>query len=328
MPAVVPAPASAETVTYAKTTSTVNGLKMTIFSKPTDNGGSVRITSSGNFLWFAEHDTGKIVKFSPSGVASLVLIPSSGASVHAITRGPDSNVWFTVFNQAFVGRINTTGQIKLFSTGTANTDSNDIIAGPDGKLWFATDFLGLGRTTTAGATNFFPVRNNADQPIGLTVGPDREIWYVEWGQPAGGQTPGVGNMDTNGTHVEQFDVGFGTFSNSFGIATGSDGKIWFCDPQRRRIGRINVNGTGLSYFTTGLTGDPDSIIAGPDGNLYFGEYQGRIGRITPGGAITEFGIPGEAGTANFPVLGLTVGSDGDDIWFVNNAHAQIGRLEL
>src|SRR5205823_5355608 len=111
-------------------------------TKPTDNGGALRITSLGGMLWFAEHDTGKIVRFNPTGNARLFTIPSAGASVLAITAGPDGNVWFPIFNQGFVGRIKPTGGITLFSTGTPDTKSNDIVTGPDGRLWFATDARG------------------------------------------------------------------------------------------------------------------------------------------------------------------------------------------
>ena len=221
-----------------------------------------------------------------------------------------------------IGRVTSGGVFSLFSTGTAQTLSNDIVTGPDGNLWFATDFMGLGRTTTAGATQFFNTLTNSSQSTGVTVGPDNNMWFVQCCV----SMPQVGRMATDGTGVAQFDAGFGSSSGTFGIAS-DHGRIWFCDTAHRRIGRINVDGTGLKFFTVGLTGDPISIIDGPDGNLYFGETQSQIGRITAAGVITEFPIPGDAGTANFPVLGLTVGSD-NNIWFANNAHSQIGLLNL
>src|ERR1043166_4890928 len=37
---------------------------------------------------------------------------------------------------------------------------------------------------------------------------------------------------------------------------------------------------------------PQGIAAGPDGNVWFTEFDGnRIGRITPAGAITELTVP-------------------------------------
>ena len=320
--ALTPAPALAGAVTYTPVTTTVNGLDMTIFTKPTDNGGALRITSMGKQLWFGEHDTGDIVRFTTAGVGKFFAIPSSGAVPLAITRGPDNKIWFTIWNQALIGNVTPAGVFTLFSTGTAQTLSNDIVKGPDGNLWFVTDRMGLGRTTTAGVTQFFSTLTDSSQTTGLAVGPDKNMWYVQCCQ----SMPQVGRMATDGSGVTQFDVGFATQSFSFGIAS-DHGRIWFCDPVHRRIGRIDVNGAGLTFFDVGLTGDPQAIIAGPDGNLYFGETQSQIGRISPTGTITEFAIPGDAGTTNFPVLGLTIGPD-KNIWFANNAHSQIGMLNL
>jgi len=57
----------------------------------------------------------------------------------------------------------------------------------------------------------------------------------------------------------------------------------------------------------GLTGRPVAITAGPDGNLWFTEHAGGVGRITPAGVVTEFAAPG-------PLLAIAAGPDGA-IWF-------------
>jgi virginiamycin B lyase len=55
-------------------------------------------------------------------------------------------------------------------------------------------------------------------------------------------------------------------------------------------------------------GDPHAIAAGPDGNVWFTETFGRIGRITPSGVVTEFkGLPQLVG-------GIAPGPDGA-LWF-------------
>ena len=114
-------------------------------------------------------------------------------------------------------------------------------------------------------------------------------------------------------------------SYSFGIATGADGRIWFADNGNNSIGAITTDGTKVSDYTQGFTGDPVSITAGPDGNLYFGETTPVIGRITPGGVVTEYPFPATEGS--FPVLSITAGPDGN-IWFANNSHSQVGMLKL
>ncbi|MEO8754142.1 MAG: hypothetical protein ABI624_15845 [Casimicrobiaceae bacterium] len=63
-------------------------------------------------------------------------------------------------------------------------------------------------------------------------------------------------------------------------------------------------GTGSPDVTTGT-----AIAAGADGNIWFTEkIAGKVGRITPSGAIAEFSLPG-SGT----ILGLAAGQDGN-IW--------------
>jgi len=68
---------------------------------------------------------------------------------------------------------------------------------------------------------------------------------------------------------------------------------------------------------------PYTIVAGPDGNLWFTESVGnKIGRVTTAGAITEFPVP----TAGSGPYGLCVGPDGK-IWFTERFGNQIGRLD-
>lgn len=63
------------------------------------------------------------------------------------------------------------------------------------------------------------------------------------------------------------------------------------------------------------------IARGPDGNLWFTEGIGKIGKITPDGAITEYPVP----TPNSGPVGITTGPDGN-LWFTEFATGQIGRI--
>jgi len=318
---------AAAAVQWKKSTYTVKGSTIVIFSKPitaaSPDSGILRITTSGGNLWFSENQlrTSPIVRMTPTGLATAFPLPTANAGVEAVTRGPDGNVWFTEFKRAKIGKITPSGQITEYKTPFAPLESVDIKTGADGNLWFVTDHHGIGRATTTGKINFFPINNNDTQPTALTLGPNKTMWFIEW------MGNNVGFITTTGK-VTEFPAGLGGFSNSFGIAYGKDGRIWFADPQHHRIGAIRTNGTGLTFYRLGATSTPDSIIAGPDGNLYFGEYgsstAGRIGRITTAGQITEFNLPATQGT--FPVLGLTV--QGGNIWFANNAHAKVGMLKL
>jgi hypothetical protein len=74
---------------------------------------------------------------------------------------------------------------------------------------------------------------------------------------------------------------------------------------------------------------PRGIALGPDGNVWFAAFAapGRIGRITPGGTVTEFtgGVtPGFS--ANSQPVDITPGPDGN-LWFTEQgAGGRIGRI--
>ena len=68
---------------------------------------------------------------------------------------------------------------------------------------------------------------------------------------------------------------------------------------------------------------PQGIVAGPDGNLWFAEFNaGKVAELNPStGAITEFATP----TPNSHPLGITTGPDGN-VWFAEFTADQIGRI--
>jgi virginiamycin B lyase len=63
------------------------------------------------------------------------------------------------------------------------------------------------------------------------------------------------------------------------------------------------------------------ITAGPDGALWFTNGEGKIGRITTSGAVTQFTIP----TNGADPAEITVGPDGA-LWFTEEGAAKIGRI--
>ena len=71
----------------------------------------------------------------------------------------------------------------------------------------------------------------------------------------------------------------------------------------------------VTEFTAGLTPNsgPNRIAAGPDGNLWFTQNVGGIGRITPTGDITEFAIP----SPNSGPVEIAAGPDAN-LWFTQN----------
>jgi streptogramin lyase len=79
-------------------------------------------------------------------------------------------------------------------------------------------------------------------------------------------------------------------------------------------------GTITNFTGTGVSG-PRAITAGPDGNVWFANYDNNsIGRITPGGVISNFTSAGIGGPQ-----GITSGPDGN-VWFTNSNNTSVGRI--
>jgi len=106
------------------------------------------------------------------------------------------------------------------------------------------------------------------------------------------------------------------------IAGGPDLAVWYTELNNASIARTGLDGASREFPVP----DPDQflrgITAGPDGAMWFAEEgtcidddctdftNGKIGRITTGGAITEFPVPSQ----NSHPWEITAGPDGN-LWF-------------
>jgi streptogramin lyase len=71
---------------------------------------------------------------------------------------------------------------------------------------------------------------------------------------------------------------------------------------------------------------PEQLVNGPDGDLWFNESSGSIGRITPQGQITEIQLQTPSGGLNPPTLSaMTAGPDGN-LWAIDSANNTIDRI--
>ena len=104
------------------------------------------------------------------------------------------------------------------------------------------------------------------------------------------------------------------------IVSGPDGALWFTlASPANDIGRITPDGTTIYYSIPTSSSFPQGIASVPDGNLWFTEQSaGKVGKITPSGAITEYS------TGGFPTS-ITAGPDGN-LWFTQTNANEIGKI--
>lgn len=78
----------------------------------------------------------------------------------------------------------------------------------------------------------------------------------------------------------------------------------------------------ITHFALPYGTVPEGIATGADGNLWFAENGAdRIGRITPGGEVSEFTLP----TPEARPMQVTAGPDGN-VWFAESRPGNVGRI--
>jgi len=313
---------------------------ISIYPAPFGCGSALRMKAGlDNSLWYGANcpdGNSYIISYSPTThKASRKKIPTQPADAFGITLGPNNEMWFTEWLQPKVGETTgtTISDFKIDVTGESN--ANDIVTGPDGNVWLPTDHQGFVRVTPDRQSHRFGWRHENSQPTTLVNGPDGNLWFIEgYGPCNGGKHTSIGYINPTTGNIDELNVRQG--GNSFGIAAGPDGRMWFADPrytpcdEKGRIGAIDTDGSGLQYYSPpGAKGKgftPTSIVAGPDGNLYFGEYRSMIGQITPAGVITEYALPSSP-NGPWVAFAICVGPDGN-IWFNDVSSGRLGVWKI
>lgn len=260
-----------------------------------------------------------INEFRPTGISA-----TASSDVVGITTGPDGNLWFTDSGASRIGTITTSGSgFKEFGTPTPNATPEDIISA-DGNLWF-TEFSSsasqIGRVTTGGSANEFAIQTGAG-PNTLVLGPDGNLWFTNYLNSTIGR---LSPTAAAGTVAQEFPVA-DAGTNPTDITVGSDGNLWYTEggANGSKIGVMNTSGAKVaSYSATTSAGGVgiSGITLGPDGNVWYTEQNaGKIGKMTPAGAITEYSV---GGSNPGPSAIVTVGAN---LWFVDQSGNAIGEI--
>ena len=163
----------------------------------------------------------------------------------------------------------------------------------------------------------FTIPTADSKPLGITLGPDGNLWFTAGDTPVGGGN-NIGRITRAGV-ITEFPIPTPN-SRPYSISAGPDGNVWFTEAGK--IGRITPAGVITEFPVAGAPG-LFGLVSGPDGNLWFTQFNtGEIGRINPTtGAITKFPVVSALDGIN----GLAVGPDGN-LWFTMYVRHRIGSV--
>ena len=139
-------------------------------------------------------------------------------------------------------------------------------------------------------------------PDAIISGPDGDVWFTE--------SKGKLAKITSAGKITEFPV------PAVGLCAGPDGNVWFTEANA--IGKITPAGSVTLFPYSGSAAS--SITRGADGNLYFTEYGGKIGKITQQGVITEYPL-----AADDTPFAVTLGPDGN-VWYATFSDATRGSI--
>lgn len=301
-------------------------------------------------LWFAEFDGNKIAKVVPStfpAAGSIVEcgpLPTSGSGPVDVTSDPltANKVWFDEFANDKIANVDTsTCAYNEFPIPTPGAQPEGLTVDQSGVLWFAESASGLGQVakmTIGGAVTEYTTGLSNSDPLAVAIAGDDSVWYVDGGRNS------IGHLTFPGGLKTVVDYGLPTNpADPFEITLGPDGALWFTELGINTVGcQIGRITTGASPTITEYTlpilqpapdGDLCLDLTSAGGAIWFAEADtGAIGRVTTGGVVTEYGIPGSGTTAVY----VTAGPDGN-LWFTDGAFDpnvqgvgtnQIGRVKI
>lgn len=313
-------------------------------------------------IWFSQFNANQIGRLRADFVFEEFAV---GGSVTSVAPGLDGNLWFTLPSLNRIGRLTPGGSVQVFPLPNNSIGARDDMAANYLGVYFAEagavgridpqgvmvraaagpNHLTLGHDgvsvwyTVDGAEHAGVVQLYLDSDIdtyyplpglyrtlrsgGIASGPDGNVWFTD-GQNA---LRRVIRITPEGT-ITEFDLP-GSWRPG-GIAAGSDDNLWIMR-QCREINRFTTTGV-VSTFQRSVCTPTDNLdmAAGPDGNLWFSDPGlNRIGKITTGGQITEYPLPG----ASSEPWRITAGPEEDGIpepavWFTERAAVQLGRMTV
>jgi streptogramin lyase len=213
-----------------------------------------------------------------AGILREYALPSANSQPLGITLGPDGNLWFTEAATSRIGSISPSGTIHEYQLPLASAPSA-IVAGPSRTVWFTVATGYIGRISPDGSVQEYQLPRTNSQPLGITAGPDGNLWFTD------AATGHIGRITPSGA-IHEFSL-LDLKANSTtakpvpaAITLGPDGNLWFTLIGESRIGRISPTGGTSLYPVPNRDGRMPGIAGGPDGYLWFTcNESGRIGRM-------------------------------------------------
>lgn len=255
--------------------------------------------ASDGTTWFTDPGADRIGRIAPgSARAEYYPVPTPESGPAGIAAAPDGAIWFTEHAADKVARFvpDSPGRPPQANHGFAEfalprggAPAGIVVVG--GAVWFAENSGNrIGRLTLpAGAAKpeitEYPLPISDSEPNSVAAGADGTVYFTELANNR------IGHVTAQG-RIEEMVMPVPFAAPALDIAAAADRTIWMTVPRAHAICRLRPGSPITAFYLPEAT-VPAFIAAGADGNLYFTEPGGKIGRLTPAGVLTEIGTSGK-----------------------------------
>lgn len=322
--------ASVPTSTSARTVTPLDrqilGASWSVYASPLlehtwvlANAGSAIVGTSSlqNRLAVFDPATGAVAAFAPAGSGGIAVSEPLTA-----VAGNDGYVYFTAFaGRPALGRF-TRASPPVFSYCTLPAAPTSALAqDPATGTIYVGDKAGYVDTVTwtTGACSVSATRFQDPEaggyPFALVIGWDGHVFL--------GDISGHIVEISNGVLVHDYAIAnagpvtrYTAYDLTGLLYDAKDNQIWFSSPRNVQIGRLASNGT-IGYFyvaggyNVGYGTSPQSLIVGPDGNIWAAVGYDKVWTVAPftasGTTATALTPPSVSAGTNF--TSITIGPD-------------------
>jgi virginiamycin B lyase len=220
-------------------------------------------------IWFTANSKAYIGRLDPgTGKVAQYPMPDPRArDPHSLAFDREGSIFFTVQNGNMVGRLNPkTGKVALKEVPTAKARPYGIIVGPDGAAYFCefgTHKIGRIDPKTLEIREY--TLPEGARPRRITNNPDRFIYYSDFARGF------IGRLDPRSGEVEEWPSPGGPESRPYGIASTSDGMVWYSESGVKPNALVVFNPNTKSFQSWPIPsggGVIRNMVATPDGKLY------------------------------------------------------------
>jgi PAS domain S-box-containing protein len=255
-------------------------------------------------------ETGAVLDIDPS------LLPLSGDFTATIDWGDGTSSAGVVAEDASAV-LHVTGSHTYAQSGAA-IPIHVTIADKEGSTTTALSTAVVAQPTASPSIREFGVPTPNGLPIGITHGPDGNLWFTE--------RHAIGRITTAGA-VTEFSAGISPNSEPFGITAGPDGNLWFAEFTGHQIGRLDLSLAAAGTTINTTEGQPfvGTVATFTDGDPSAGPGS-FTATINWGDGTTTAGQVLEDASGTFSVSGShTYAEEGSAIPFLVTIVDQDGR---